>query len=116
MMVPRFQYITDIIRGQTTVVDFGETHQFTIGEIVSFRVSLPYGMVNINNQSGKVIAFTMMSITVDIDSLSYDPFTTPSDVEGTTPPVCVPSASGIIPGLYTPTVTLFDAFDNERLI
>lgn len=116
MMVPQFQYITAIDQGQITVINFGDDHQFSIGEIVSFRCSRAYGMFEINNLSGLVIAITDMTITVDIDSTNFTPFIIPSILTGTTPAICVPSASGIIPGSNPPTVTLFDAFDNLRLI
>ena len=114
-IVPRYAYISDIIRGQQTVVDFDSEHDFVLNEIVSFRVTRPYGMVEMNNKQAKIIILTTTSITVDIDSTTFNPFIVPADLHGTTPPVCIPVASGIDDN-YTKTVILNDAFDNVRTL
>lgn len=113
--VPNVQFINSISLGQTTIVGFTATHNFSVGENVSFRVTKPYGTVEINNLKGLVLATTSNSITVNIDSTNFTPFVYP--VTGAnSPPTCVPSSSGIIPGSNPATVNIFDAFDNERLI
>ncbi len=110
-MTPRYQYLIALSLGQTTIATFSADHNFTVGEIVSFRVSPPYGTKEINEKSGKVLSITPDTITVDIDSINFTPFIYP--VSGpNTPPVVVPSASGVIPNYYPPTYTLFDVFDN----
>ncbi len=113
IMVPGFSYINAITFGQSTTIGFTEAHDFVVGEYVSFRVTQPYGTVQLNNQRGLILSLTDDSITVNIDSLYYTPFIYP--VSGyNTPPVCVPVASGVIPG--TATVILDDAFDNLRTL
>lgn len=108
---PRFSYISGITNAVNAVITFTDDHDFTEGEIVSFRVSRPYGMSEINNRQGKVQSFTSDTITVDIDTSTWTPYTYP--VSGNnTPPVCVPSASGVVPG-YTPKMNLEDSFDNR---
>lgn len=112
-LVPRRKFITAITNAQYAVATFSEDHNFTDGEIVSFRVTKPYGMVEINNLQSKVLSHTSNTITVDIDSTFWTPFIFP--VAGlNSPPTCVPSASGIIPGSFPPTVNLEDCFDNVR--
>lgn len=111
--VPFVMQISNITKGQTTLIEFEDAHNFFMNEIVSFRVSKPYGMVQLNRQSGKVIDLTTTSITVDIDSLGYDAFVTPVSLLGTTPPCAVPSASGVDFSLYAPTSILTDSFDNR---
>ncbi len=113
-IIPRVAQIENITKGQTTVVEFTQDHLFVLGEIVSFRVTKPYGMTNINNMQGLVIDTTSDTITVNIDSLGFLDFVIPGDTHKTTPPQCVPSASGIAPNVVIPTVTLQDAFDNIR--
>ena len=109
--VPAYSLIFDITQAQNAVVTFRSPHTFVVGEIVSFRVSRPYEMYQINNQQGTVIASTTSTITVDIDTTEYDEFFfTVNPVQ--LPAMCVPSASGIIPGSTPPTVCLEDAFDN----
>ncbi len=111
--VPRFFYINAITRGQTTTVQFTEDHDYTDGEIISFRVSPPYGMFEMNNKQARVLSHTADTVTVEIDSLNFNAFIYP--VSGlNTPPVAVPAGSGIIPSSDPPTMNLEDCFDNTR--
>ena len=113
---PRFAYISNITNAQNAVITFTEDHDYTIGEILSFRVQKAFGMPEINNKHAKVIAKTSNTVTVPIDSTTWGAFTLALlNTEGTTPPVCVPSASGVITDLYTPSVNIEDAFDNKRI-
>ena len=110
---PRYGLITGISNAQQAVVTFTDTHDFTNGEIVSFRVTRPFGMVEINNKQAKVLSNDEMTITVDIDSNFFTPFIYPAVQTKVTPPVVVPSSSSIIPGSNPATVTLYDSFDNR---
>jgi hypothetical protein len=110
--VPKFFYLSGITNAVQAVATFTEDHDYSIGEYVSFRVSQPYGMREINEQRGKVINLTSNTITVDIETTFYTPFIYPVSGDNT-PPHTVPAGSGVIP-LYVPEVNLFDAFDNLR--
>lgn len=97
-------------------VTFTADHDFTIGEIVSFRVRSQFGMYQINNLKGVVLATTSDTITVDIDVSGWDAFDYSAlNTSGTTPPVCVPCCSTKVPGSDPPTVNINDAFDNRRV-
>jgi hypothetical protein len=110
---PRFRFITGITNAQYAVVTFSADHNFTNGEIVSFRVTPPFGMVEINNLQSEVLSHTNNSITVNIDSTYWTPYIYP--VAGlVSPPTCVPVGSGVTPGSVPPTVNLEDCFDNVR--
>jgi hypothetical protein len=112
-LVPRRKFITAITNAQYAVLTFSEDHNYTDGEIVSFRVTPPFGMVEINNLQSEVLSHTNNTITVNIDSSFWTPFIYP--VAGkVSPPTCVPSASGILPNVYPPTISLEDCFDNIR--
>ena len=104
--------ITNINNSQQAVVTVVETPPYTIGEIVSFRVSRPYGMFEVNNVQAKVLAVSGNDITVDLDTLGLNPFVYPPVGEVVYPALVIPAGSGVIPGLYTPTVNLEDNFDN----
>jgi hypothetical protein len=104
--------IADITRGQTTVVEFTAVHGFVINEYISLRVSRPYGMYQINEQRGKVLAADSTTVTLDIDSTLYSAFTTPVSLLKTTPPCAVPSSSGINFDAFSPAMILNDCFDN----
>lgn len=110
---PRNALITDITNDLKAVVTFTEQPTFSIGEIISFRTSKADGMWQINNKQARVLIVDGDTVTIDLDTTGYDPFIYPS--AATTPPMAVPSASGIIPGLYPPTVNLQDAFDMVRI-
>lgn len=108
---PQFRYVTAITNSQYATVTFSDVHMFTPGEIIGMRVSKPYGMTEINNVNALVLSITPTTIKINVDTSNFTPFIYP--VSGTnTPPVCVPSASGVIPGSNPPTVNLFDTFDN----
>lgn len=114
IFLPRFRYVTDISNAQSAVVTCSEDHDFTVGQYVSFRVSKPYGMVEINEKRAKVLAITNDTIIIDLDTLNFNSFVYP--VSGkTTPPVVIPAGSGVIPDYYPSTVTLFDVFDNRPI-
>jgi hypothetical protein len=111
--VPRLKYISDISQSQQAVVELTDDHDFSDGEIVSFRVSQANGMRQLNNKEARVLSHTDTTITVDIDTSDFDAFI--DDLEVQNPPIVVPSASGIIPNSNPPTVNLEDAFDNIRV-
>lgn len=110
---PAFSYIANITNEKQAVVTFTAPHDFTLGENVGFRVTAPYGMFEINNMIGRVLSLDTYSIRVDIESTLWNPFVTPVSTIGTSPPVCVPSSSGIIPNLNPATINLQDSFDNR---
>ncbi len=110
--VPYLSYVVAIAQGQTTGVTFSETHSFTDGEYISFRVSKPFGMVQLNQKRGLVLEHDTLSVTVDIDSSNFDSFIYPVSGD-VTPPVAVPAGSGIIPRSYPATVSLIDVFDDR---
>ncbi len=113
---PRFAYIEAISNDTLALVTFTEDHDFTPGEIVSFRVGKAFGMPEINNKHGKVLITTSDSIVVNIDTSTWGTFSLANlNDPGTSPPVCVPSASSVIPFQENPSVNIQDAFDNRRI-
>lgn len=113
---PKKAFINDVTNAQLAVVTFTEDHDFTIGENVSFRVTKDFGMYQLNNLRGKVIAKTDDTITVNIDTSTWDAFDySLIDTAGTTPPICVPSSSGVIENIDTPMYNIEDAFDRRNI-
>lgn len=108
--VPKLFYLSAITQSQNALATFTVPHDYTVGEYISFRVSQPYGMTQINNMRGLVTAIGTMTVNVDIDTSQFNPFVYPVSGDNT-PPFTVPAGSGIIPG-FVPTVNLEDAFDN----
>ena len=115
VIYPTLSYINDISNALFPIVTFTAPHDFTVGEIVSFRVTKPFGMYEINNLRAQVLAITSDTIQINIDTKSWTPFDYSAiNTEGTSPPVCVPSGSGHIPYSFIPTVNIIDAQDNRR--
>lgn len=108
---PAYSIISDIYLGVQTVTTFTTPHDFTPGEIISFRVSKQYGTVELNNQQALVQATTSLTITVNIDSRNYTPFIA-SPVLPATLAMVVPAGSGIVPGAFPIQTNLKDSFDH----
>lgn len=70
--------ISSISQGSSTVVTTSVDHGFIVGNQVQFSIPKAYGMTQLNGKKGLVLSFTSNTITVNIDSSSFDPFVTPS--------------------------------------
>src|SRR5208282_2862636 len=108
-------YLMDIIgitNAQYGVVSFANAHPFSLGEILSFRVSIPYGMTEINNLSSRVVDLTPDSVTIEIDTANFTPFVYPPVGTVIVPAQAIPSASGVVPNSYVAMTNLQDAFDH----
>lgn len=125
---PHWSYIANITKASQAVVYFTSKNDYTVGEIVSFRVPSAYGMDEINNKTARVLSVTnsstVSSITIDLDTSGYTTFAFPTSATaaaGVSPAICVPSSSGVVPfnGSATvpqqpPGTNLQDAFDNRN--
>lgn len=112
---PQKAYINAITNAQEATATFTEDHDYIVGEIVGFRVTKDFGMVEINNLNGKILSTTSDTITVDIDTTTWTPFDySLINTSGTTPPLCIPVASGSVDNNGVEEVIFEDAFDNRR--
>lgn len=112
---PRYGLINALTNAVEAVVTFTADHDFLVGEIVSFRVGRAFGMREIDQKQGKITAVTSDTITVDINTRDWTAFDySVLGNAGTTPPVCVPCCSGVVPG-DIPVTNFNDAFDNRRV-
>lgn len=111
---PTLSYISNITNAKNAVVTFTESHDFTLGEIVSFRVTPDFGMFEINQRRARVTSKTDDTITVDLNTQHWTPFSLDNlDEPGTTPPTCIPSSSGVVPERAIPATNEQDAFDTR---
>lgn len=108
---PSKNFIADITKEQYAKVYLEEDNIYIVGEIVSFRVSKPYGMVEMNNLQSQVLDSTVDYIVTDIDSSNFTAFVTPADEDIVSYAMTVPVGSGVLRE-PTATVILQDAFDN----
>jgi hypothetical protein len=110
--VPQFGFISAIQLGIQTVVTFTQSIDFTVGEIVSFRVSPLSGTFELNNQQAQVLAVTSNTITVPIDSRNFTPYISLPTYGTAFPAMVVPAGSGILPNATPAQTSLFAVFDN----
>lgn len=111
---PSLKFINSITQGTETIVSYASAHDFTIGQIVSFRVSEPFGMVEMNNIQARIDSTTSNSITVPIDSRNFTSYTTPAAADvGSKPALTVPVATGVLDTTIPATYQLNNAFDNK---
>lgn len=109
--VPAWRYVSNITQASQAVVTFTEDHTYTVGEILSFRVSPPYGMIQMNNLQGRVLSVTDTTVTMEINSRDFFAFVN-AGLNKQYPAVCVPVGSGIVPNSAIPMTNLEDVFDN----
>ncbi len=108
---PQLAYIIGISQALKGVITFSANHDFTIGEIIGLRVAPEFGMIQLNNMEVRILASTSDTVTVDVDTLGFNPFI----YAGTTvqrPCIAVPSSSGLVPNSMPPQTNLQDAYDN----
>src|SRR5690606_10150004 len=112
---PAFSYIVSITNELTPTVTMSADHDFTVGEIVAFRAGKPFGMPEINNRRARVKSITSDTIVIVIDTTNWGIFSLASENDpGTTPPVCLPSATGVTDNKEVPGMNIQDAFDVRR--
>lgn len=109
---PLPRIITSINLGSVTVLGFDENHGYENGQIVSFRITKPYGTIELNNQYAKIETHTDTTITVAIQSSFYTPFIYPADTDDYYPQ-CIPTSSGILPESAVPQTNLQCSFDHR---
>lgn len=135
---PRWRYIVPledaagITVATQAVVTTSVNHDFTVGEIVSFRVSSAFGMDEINNRQGKILSVGNMTegavytpaltgpfnaFKVDIDTSGFSAFAFPTSAiaaAGISPAIVVPVGAGAYPSASNPYVPTDAAFDNRN--
>ena len=127
-MYPRWSYIANITQAAQAVVSFTGGNDYTPGEILSFRVSSDFGMLEMDKVQARVLSVTnsatVSSVTLDLDSSGFTAFAYPTSAvaaAGVSPAVAVPSSSGVVPDNGSASVpqipegfNLRDAFDNRN--
>lgn len=85
---PSKNQITAITQAETAVLSLSDTNDLTLGQVVRVLVPSEYGMHQINKQEGSIVAVSSSSITLNINSSQYDPFSAP--VSPLTPALIIP--------------------------
>jgi len=117
--VPRQRVITSITQAQQAVVKFSAPHNFTVGQEIRFKIpvvtAVAYGMTEINNLIGTVLAvdLALNTVTVDIDTSGFTAFAFPLTADvAFTPAQCVPVGENTAEANFAGVSPLGDAVEN----
>jgi hypothetical protein len=124
---PRARYISTISQAAQAVVQLTVTHGYKVGQVVRFIVpsiggsAATYGMTEINNLQGSIVAIDLVNntITVDIDSSGFTAFAQPTSAQasvGYTPAQVIPIGQNTAESLDAGVDILSDATVNEALV
>lgn len=108
---PRHRSITKITQAAQAVITTSVDHGYSVGDALRFTVPAAFGMVEINGLVGNVVATTLHTFTVDIDTTGFTPFAFPlTAATPFTPAIVVPFGEDVTVG------SLNDATENTATI
>ena len=79
---PEWSEISAITQAINAVVTFTANHDFVVGQTVMFVVEQEFGMREINGEIAKILSTTDDTITVNIDTRSFNSFSLPASPSG----------------------------------
>lgn len=110
---PQFRYVIDITNEVEAQVETDGNHGYSDGQIVSFRVTKPFGMFEINNLQTRVTVVSSTVFKTTINTSQWNEFIYPASEDKVTPPTVVPVGSGVV-FAYSNYINIEDAFDRVR--
>lgn len=75
---PEFLYVTKITQASQAVVTVSQAHNYVVGQLLHFSVPSTFGMTEMNQLTGKIVAVGTYTMTVDIDSSAFTAFAFPA--------------------------------------
>lgn len=84
---PRFLYVTGISQAAQAVVTVSTTHSYTVGDLMHFSIPASFGMVEMNQLTGRIVAIGTYTMTVDINSSAFTAFAFPANTLVPTTPL-----------------------------
>lgn len=87
--------IASITQANPMVVTTSFPHHYVAGMMVTFLIPPSFGMQQLNHITAQVLAVTTSTITVNVNSMSFQAFAYPSPLPNAyTPPSIIPVSSG----------------------
>lgn len=87
--------ILSITNAYPMVVTTDGDHGYVTGMDVTFLIPSQFGMVQLNGLNSQVLSVTDDTLTINVDSSSFNPFAYPSPLPiAYTPPSVIPNSSG----------------------
>ena len=75
---PEFLYVTKVSKATSMVVTVSQAHSYVVGQLVHFTIPSSFGMTELNQLTGKIIAVGTYTMTFDIDSSAFTTFAFPA--------------------------------------
>ena len=119
---PRRRFITGITKAAQAVVTLSVTHGYIVGQAIRFNVPAVYGMTEIHELLGTIVAIdtTLTSgntVTVDIDSTAFTAFAFPLTLDVPfSPALVVPVGEDTAEALILGADILSDATENRSYL
>lgn len=76
-VAPHFLTILNITRSFPCIVTVEEENNYVVNQLIHFSVPFDYGMFQINQLTGEIVAVNGMDFSVSIDTTYFDPFVFP---------------------------------------
>lgn len=90
-----WQNIADITNSYPMVVTTVNDHGYSAGVMVTFLIPINFGMIQLNGLNVQVVAVTINTLTIDVDSTNFSVFSIPSPLPSAyTPATMIPNSSG----------------------
>ena len=77
-VAPPFLLITNMTQAIQMVVTTSTSNSYVVGQLVRLSVPFPYGMFQADNLTGQILVTDGTNFTLDINSLQFDAYKTPS--------------------------------------
>ncbi len=83
---PRTMYVTKISKATNAVITLSESPSYVVGQLVHFSVPSSFGMVEMNQLTGRILAVdtATYTVTVNIDSSTFTTFAFPASTSSPT--------------------------------
>lgn len=108
---PRFLFITGISKAAQAVVTVSCVHNYVVGELIRFSIPNSFGMIEMNGLTGKIVAVTDYTMTVDIDSTTFTTFAFPLSTAVPTTPLFATLAPAGQRTQYNPVTGIQTGYD-----
>ena len=115
---PEFLYITEITQATQAVVRFSvdPTQHYVVGMLMHFSVPYSFGMTQMNQLTGKIVAVSAANytVTVDIDSSAFTAFAFPASTSSPTAQLFATAAPAGARTQFDPVTLVQTGYDFQK--
>lgn len=113
-VTPGFLNVTNITQAAQAVVTIVNSNENTYipGQVIYFSIPQTYGMTQINGLTGQILEIAGTNFTVDINTLSFNPFVIPATFQEK-PATISPAGSRNLEFTNSTTKVPFQSLNNQ---